>query len=137
MGPFGSSIKVDTFVPEGVSIMSGNHLRTFLLEDSTHKFITEEHAQKLHKAAVSVCDIVFTHAGNIGNLSLVPKNPRYPKYVISQRQFFLRCNLAKVSPNYVILYFASEPGKSRLLANASSVGVPSIARPVTYLSQSI
>jgi type I restriction enzyme S subunit len=26
MGPFGSSIKVETFVPEGVPVISGQHL---------------------------------------------------------------------------------------------------------------
>jgi len=133
MGPFGSSIKVETFVPTGVPIISGNHLRTFLLEDSTHNFITEDHAQRLVKANVFADDIVFTHAGNIGNVSLIPESPRYPAYVISQRQFFMRCNLSEITPRYVVLYFTSDFGRHRLLANASSVGVPSIARPVTYL----
>jgi len=133
MGPFGSSIKVETFVPSGVPVISGQHLRTFMLEDNSYNFISEEHAQRLARASVSPGDIIFTHAGNIGNVSIIPRHARYSRYVLSQRQFFMRCDESKTSANYVALYFTSAEGKHRLLANASSVGVPSIARPVTYL----
>jgi len=47
MGPFGSSIKVETFVPEGVPIISGQHLNGFVMEDNTFNFITQEHAMRL------------------------------------------------------------------------------------------
>jgi len=35
MGPFGSSIKVETFVSEGMPIISGQHLQKFILDDTT------------------------------------------------------------------------------------------------------
>lgn len=133
MGPFGSSIKVSTFVSEGVPIISGQHLRDFVLEDNTFNFITHEHAEKLRKAIVQRGDIVFTHAGNIGQVALIPTTSRYDEYVISQRQFFMRCDSSQVNPEFVALYFNSPFGQHQLLANTSSSGVPSIARPVTYL----
>ena len=45
----------------------------------------------------------------------------------------MRCDLSQVSPTFIALYFNSPEGRHLLLANASSSGVPSIARPVTYL----
>jgi type I restriction enzyme S subunit len=33
MGPFGSSIRVETFVPDGVPVISGQHLHGFKLDD--------------------------------------------------------------------------------------------------------
>lgn len=45
----------------------------------------------------------------------------------------MRCDLSQVTPTFVSLYFNSPEGRHRLLANTSSSGVPSIARPVTYL----
>ena len=45
----------------------------------------------------------------------------------------MRCNLSVSSPAYIAYYFKSPEGQQRLLANTSSSGVPSIARPVTYL----
>jgi type I restriction enzyme, S subunit len=90
MGPFGSSIKVETFVPEGIPIISGQHLHGFILEDSTFNFITQEHVTRLSNAVVQRGDVVFTHAGNIGQAAFIPKTSRYERYVISQRQFYMR-----------------------------------------------
>jgi type I restriction enzyme S subunit len=133
MGPFGSSIKVETFVDDGIPIISGPHLRGFMLEDSKFNFITRDHAEKLIKANVYPGDVIFTHAGNIGNLAFIPETSEYRRYVVSQRQFFIRCNLGKITPSFITYYFQSPEGQHKLLANSSSVGVPSIAQPVTYL----
>jgi type I restriction enzyme S subunit len=133
MGPFGSSIKVDTFVPEGIPIISGQHLNGLMLEDNTFNFITHEHAERLKNSNVERGDIVLTHAGNIGQVAYIPDNSRYEKYIISQRQFFMRCDRRQVTPRFMILYFKTGEGQYRLLANTSSSGVPSIAQPVTYL----
>jgi type I restriction enzyme S subunit len=133
MGPFGSNIKVATFVDEGVPIISGQHLKEALLEDATFNFITEEHAARLSRSLVREGDIIFTHAGNIGQVSLIPRGSTYDTYVLSQRQFYLRCNSEAVTPEFMTYYFRSPLGQHRLLANASQVGVPSIARPASYL----
>jgi len=134
MGPFGSSIKVETFVPEGVPVISGQHLHGWRVDDSAgFNFITPEHAEKLRNANVRRGDVIFTHAGNIGQVSYVPRNSAYDRYVISQRQFYLRPDLNKTLPEYLVAYFRSPEGQHKLLANTSQVGVPSIAQPVTYL----
>ena len=134
MGPFGSSIKVETFVPEGIPVISGQHLHSTRVDDSPgHKFITEEHAKRLANANVQRGDIIFTHAGNIGQVAYIPENSRYERYIISQRQFYARCNPVKAIPEFITYYFKSREGQHKLLANASQVGVPSIAQPVTYL----
>jgi type I restriction enzyme, S subunit len=134
MGPFGSSIKVETFVPEGVPVISGQHLRGTLLEDSEYNFITNEHAHQLKRSNAKRGDVVFTHAGSIGQVAYIPDTSRYERYVISQRQFYVRCN-AKMSPLFLAFYFKTADGQHRLLANTSSTGVPSISRPVSYLRQ--
>jgi type I restriction enzyme S subunit len=133
MGPFGSSIKVETFVEKGVPIISGQHLHDFMVADTKFNFVTEEHAKDLGKAMVQRGDVVFTHAGNIGQVAIIPQGSRYERYVISQRQFYMRCDLNQVSPWFIALYFSTDQGRHRLLANTSSSGVPSIARPVSYL----
>lgn len=133
MGPFGSNIKVSTFVSEGVPIISGNHLRSVFLEEPSYNFITEEHAQKLKNSIVYPRDIIFTHAGNIGQVAMIPNGCDYPYYMISQRQFYMRCDETKVVPELVLFFFHSREGKGKLLANANSTGVPSIAQPSTHL----
>ena len=133
MGPFGSNIKVSTFVPEGVPIISGNHLRSVFLEEPSYNYITEEHAQRLKNSIVYPRDIVFTHAGNIGQVAMIPEGCDFPYYMISQRQFYMRCDESKVIPEFVLFFFHSRDGKGKLLANANSTGVPSIAQPSSHL----
>jgi len=133
MGPFGSSIKVSTFVPEGIPVISGQHLHKTRLEDTEYNFITPEHAEELRNANVFRGDVIFTHAGSIGQAAYIPDDSRYERYVLSQRQFFMRCDKQKVWPEFIAYYFSSTEGQHNLLANTSSTGVPSIARPVTYL----
>jgi type I restriction enzyme S subunit len=133
MGPFGSSIKIETFVLEGIPIISGQHLNQTLLEDNHYNFITPLHAEALRNSNVFRGDIIFTHAGNIGQVAYIPETSLYERYVISQRQFYLRCDLTKISPLFVVYFFKTLQGQHALLANTSSTGVPSISQPVSYL----
>ena len=134
MGPFGSSIKVETFTPSGVPIISGQHLHGSRVDDKPgFNFISEAHAERLRGANVRKGDIIFTHAGNIGQVACIPENSKYDRYVVSQRQFYMRPKPSEAIPEFVVAYFKAPEGQHELLANASQVGVPSIARPVTYL----
>ena len=118
MGPFGSSIKVETFAPGGVPIISGQHLHGSRVDDAPgFNFISHEHAQRLASANVMRGDIIFTHAGNIGQAAYIPENSKYERYVISQRQFYMRCDRSKAIPEFVAMYFRSPEGQYRLLAN--------------------
>jgi type I restriction enzyme S subunit len=133
MGPFGSNIKVSTFVDRGVPVISGEHLHGTRMQDGRFNFITEEHAQKLKNSLVKRGDVVFTHAGNIGQAAVIPNTSRYPTYIISQRQFYARCKRDLMMPEYLAYFFHSPDGRHKLLSNASQVGVPSIARPSSHL----
>ena len=133
MGPFGSSIKVETFTNTGIPIISGQHLRAAQVTDGEFNFIKEAHADSLKNANVQRGDVIFTHAGNIGQVAFIPDDSAYQRYVISQRQFYLRCNTDLMLPEFITYYFKTPEGQHRLLANANQVGVPSIARPSSYL----
>ena len=134
MGPFGSSIKVETFVPEGVPIISGQHLHgAFLDESPGFNFITPTHAARHPKSICRAGDIIFTHAGTIGQVALIPSDSFYKTYILSQRQYYLRVNHSVADPAFVMRFFKTPEGRHQLLANATQVGVPSISRPLTNL----
>lgn len=133
IGPFGSSIKVETFVSAGIPVINGQHLRSSRLEEEKFNYITEDHADRLKKANVGRGDVVFTHRGNIGQVSIIPRNSKFERYVISQSQFFVRCNHRCILPDFLVYYFRSAEGQQALLSNASQVGVPSIAQPVSFI----
>ncbi len=133
MGPFGSNIKVETFVDAGVPIINGQQLKGTILTDGDNRFITYEHANKLSKSNVFRGDIVITHRGTLGQVSIIPEESKYERYIASQSQCFIRPNKDVVSPLFLIFYFKSRIGQHELLAHKSQVGVPSIAKPVTNL----
>lgn len=133
MGPFGSNIKIETFVDSGVPVISGTHLNGLKLEDKEYNFITEEHAENLKSANVFRGDVIFTHAGNIGQVAFISKNSKYKKYILSQRQFYLRCDKEKLLSEFIVYYFKTWEGQHKLLANVNQTGVPSITQPVSYL----
>ena len=134
MGPFGSSIKVETFTPSGVPIISGQHLHGSRIDDKPgFNFISEAHAERLRGANVRKGDVILTHRGNIGQIACISNNSQYEKYVVSQSQFYMRPKPSEAIPEFIVAYFKTPEGQHELLANASQVGVPSIARPVTYL----
>ena len=139
MGPFGSNIKVSAFVSDGIPIISGNHLRGYFLEEPSFNYITEEHAQRLKNSLVYPKNIVFTHAGNIGQVAMIPDDCHYPMYVLSQRQFYLRCDTEKAIPEHVVLFFHSKQGQHELLSLVSPISIfvnRSTTSPNTLLSKS-
>ncbi|EKR7611622.1 restriction endonuclease subunit S [Escherichia coli] len=135
MGPFGSNIKASQFVSSGIPIINGQQLKGLILEKNFINYITDEHANILKNSLVYEHDIVLTHRGTLGQVSLIPKRKGNEKFVISQSQFYLRVGRKKCSPFYMIHFLKSRIGQEALLSNASQVGVPSIARPSTHLKK--
>ncbi|MGL9607699.1 restriction endonuclease subunit S, partial [Escherichia coli] len=100
MGPFGSNIKASQFVSSGIPIINGQQLKGLILEKNFINYITDEHANILKNSLVYEHDIVLTHRGTLGQVSLIPKRKGNEKFVISQSQFYLRVDRKKCSPFY-------------------------------------
>lgn len=133
MGPFGSNIPVSCFVAAGVPVISGRHLHESRLTEVEFNYVTVEKADELRRSNVRRGDIVFTHAGTIGQVSIVPNDSRYERYVMSQRQFKLSVQRTEAVPEFIAYFFKSEVGQRELFKFANQTGVPSLARPVTNL----
>ena len=130
MGPFGSDIKVSNFVDCGVPVLSGLNVNAEKLKDQFTNYVTKEKAKALKKAVASRGDVVVTHRGTIGQISYIPEDSLFEKYVISQSQFRARF-VSKVLPSWVVLYFHSSQGSRSLLEGKSHTGVPAIAQATT------
>lgn len=130
MGPFGSNIKVECFVDEGIPVLNGSNLNGFFLTEDSFRYVTEEKADSLGRANAHRGDIVITHRGTLGQIVCIPETSKYDRYVISQSQFRVKCN-EKVLPEYLVYYFHTAIGQHKLLSNASQVGVPALARAST------
>ena len=129
MGPFGSNIKVDCFVPSGIPVLNGSNLTGFILGEESFHYVTPEKAASLKKAVASRGDVVITHRGTLGQIVYIPTDSKYEKYVISQSQFRVKCRETVMLPEFMVYYFHSREGQHKLLSNSSQVGVPALARP--------
>ncbi len=136
MGPFGSNIKKECFVDAGIAVLNGSNLNGFVLNEDSFGYVTEEKADSLGKANASRGDVVITHRGTLGQAVFIPQDSSRDRYVISQSQFRVKCN-NKILPEYMVYFLHTPIGQHRLLANASQVGVPALARASTTFKQII
>jgi type I restriction enzyme S subunit len=132
MGPFGSDIKTDNFVPAGVPVIRGGNLTQGRFYAKDFVFLTERKADELANANAFPGDIVFTHRGTLGQVGLVPNSP-FKRYVVSQSQMKLTCDPNHADPAFIYYFFKSPLGQQALLMNTSQTGVPAISRPTTSL----
>lgn len=107
-GPFGSSIGQRFFQKEGIPIIRGNNLTTDYkkFKDEGFVFLTEEKADELKSDAIKG-DILFTAAGTIGQVGMIPQSAKFERYVISNKQLRFRVDTKKADPDYVYYWLAS------------------------------
>lgn len=134
MGPFGSNIKIENYVAEGIPVIRGTNLNYYRYVDGDFTFLTEKKANELKASNCMPEDIVFTHRGTIGQVCLVP-NGKYQRYVVSQSGMKLTLNKDIVDPYFCFYFFKSDVGQHQLLKYESQVGVPSISNPITSLKE--
>ena len=134
MGPFGSNIKVECFVDDGIPVLNGSNLDGFVLKEDSFRYVTEQKADSLGRANAHRGDVVITHRGTLGQIVFIPQNSLYDRYIISQSQFRIKCN-NRILPEYLVYYFHTRLGRYKLLSNASQVGVPALARASTTFQE--
>jgi type I restriction enzyme S subunit len=133
MGPFGSRIKAENFVAEGVPVIKGGNLNGDFLNETTFDYLTAEKASELSTSIARKGDIVVTHRGTLGQVGIIPDNSGYSEYIVSQSQLKLSFDTKRVNPYFIYYFLRSSLGQRRLLANTSQVGVPAIAQALTTM----
>ncbi|MGZ8160230.1 MAG: restriction endonuclease subunit S, partial [Methylobacter sp.] len=131
IGPFGSRMKSDCYVPIGVRVVRGTNLMEGRKFSGEFVFITEDKAKELGSSNLQPNDIVFPHRGSIGEVGIVPDDGKH--YVLSSSLMKLSCDTTKAAPLFIYYFFKSSLGRFELLKNASQVGTPGIGQPLTSL----
>jgi len=127
-GPFGSNIGSRFFVDEGVPIIRGNNL-TFgerRLVDDGFVFLTEEKAREFKNCQALEGDLVFTAAGTIGQVAIIPPGARFDRYIISNKQLRVRCDHSKVHPLFLFQWFTTEFMRQHILNQNRGCSIPLI-----------
>jgi len=126
-GPFGSNIGQRFFETHGIPIIRGNNLTTDYkkFNDDGFVFLTEEKADELKSDAIKG-DILFTAAGTIGQVGMIPQSAKYDRYVISNKQLRFRVDPEKADPDYVYYWLASPWIYKTIIAKNTGSTVPLI-----------
>ena len=127
-GPFGSNIGKRFFVEEGIPVIRGNNLtlgeKLFIEEGFV--FVTEEKAEELKSCTALPQDLVFTAAGTVGQVGLIPDNCRFPKYIISNKQLRARIDRNQAYPLFLFYWFSSPMIKKIINRRKRGTSIPVI-----------
>jgi type I restriction enzyme S subunit len=108
-GPFGSNIGKRFFVENGVPVIRGNNLSLGMgrFNDDGFVYLTSEKAAEFKNCEAHPGDLLFTAAGTIGQVGIIPPKGRFSKYIISNKQLRARLDNRKVDPLFAYYWFAS------------------------------
>jgi len=126
-GPFGSNLTTRDYVDEGVPVIRGNNLpadASFIDDDFV--FVSETKADALRSNNAYPGDLVFTQRGTLGQVGLIPREARFPRYVISQSQMKLTVDPDVADSRFIYYYFRLPATVQRIVSHALTSGVPHI-----------
>jgi len=127
-GPFGSDIKSIYFRPKGVPIIRGNNLTMNIDKgryiDDDYIFLDPKKFEELKKAEALPEDIIITARGTIGQTGIIPRNSKYPRYIISANQLRFRIDKQKADPLFVYYQLSLKYMAQQMQNYSVNVGVP-------------
>lgn len=124
-GPFGSNISSRFFVDSGVPVIRGNNLSLGFekFNDDGFVYVTKEKAEEL-KCYAYRGDLIFTAAGTLGQVGIIPDNSRFEEYVISNKQIRARIDETIIDKFYVFYWCSSKWIEKMLTQNNKGSTVP-------------
>ncbi|MFI9188354.1 restriction endonuclease subunit S [Streptomyces californicus] len=131
--PYGSAFTKADYTSDGIPMIRGVNLGNGIFFDDDFVFVSTEKADSMPGANLGPGDLIFTHRGTIGQVSMVPRSPRYPRYTLSTSQVKARLDASRALPEFYYYWFRSPAGQHSILAHISTVGVPGLVQPVATI----
>ena len=113
-GPFGSALKKDEYVENGVPVWVMDNIRQSEFAFDNSLFITPEKYDELEAYSTQSGDIIISRAGTVGKMCIIPEG--YSRAIISTNLIRLRLNPDILLPIYFVLlmeYFGDRVGRMR------------------------
>lgn len=133
IGPFGSRMKADLYVPTGIPVIRGTNISPGRALKGEWVYVTNEFSQTIPNCITRHGDLVFPHRGAIGEVALIQEGQG--PFVLSSSMMKFRPDTRKVDGRFLFYFFKSSTGRSEILRFASQVGTPGIGQPLTSLRQ--
>ncbi|TIS65602.1 restriction endonuclease subunit S [Mesorhizobium sp.] len=133
IGPFGSRMKADMYVPQGVPVIRGTNIGQDRSLEGEWVFVTDSFADGIANCVVKPGDLVFPHRGSIGEVALIEE--RHGRMVLSTSMMKFRADPQKANSEFLYYFFRSTAGRDEIMRFGSQVGTPGIGQPLTSLRQ--
>jgi type I restriction enzyme S subunit len=133
--PYGSAMVKDDYRLSGVPVVRGVNLTSGIFHDDDFVFIGPELVDKMPGAQLTSGDLVVTHRGTVGQVSMIPRSPKYERYVTSTSQVKVRLDPVRALPEFYYYWFTSTVGRRTILEHVSTVGVPGLVQPVATVKR--
>ncbi len=131
IGPFGSRMKSDCYVNEGIPVIRGTNINDGSSFSGELFTSVNEKADTLGSSNVFRDDHVFPHRGSIGEVGIKSGSISTCDLPCCMQRFLLIAN--KGCTQVFVLRFQESSRFIELLKNASQVGTPGIGQPLTSL----
>jgi type I restriction enzyme, S subunit len=106
-GPFGSNLKAEEYVDEGIPVLKIQNIKVNRLVDKRMSYVTQKKAQTLLRHSFQAGDLIITKLGEpLGLCCKVPAN--YPFGIIVADLMRLRPSKAKIFDDYLMYVINSE-----------------------------
>jgi type I restriction enzyme S subunit len=125
----------DEYVESGVPVLRGVNVNRGRFHDDDFVFIDESTADSLSKFESHPGDVLLVHKGTLGQIGLMPRKRKYSRYIMGNSMMRVRCDPAKLLPEYLYYWLSSADGQHYLFSRVSQVGVPQIQTPLSTLRQ--
>jgi len=126
-GPFGSNLKLNDYVNEGVPVLQGKNITNDSFRWFDVRFISHRKASELKRSSVRVGDVLIVKIGSIGFSAVVDNLNGFDFAIIP-------ANLAKVTPDatkidlgYLRKWLTSVDAKRYLVGAASKTAQPALS----------
>ena len=126
-GPFGSNLKLDDYVSEGVPVLQGKNITYNTFRWFDVRFLSSRKAEELKRSTVRIGDLLIVKIGSIGYSAILDDLNGFDYAIIP-------ANLAKVTPNpskvdlrYLYRWLTSTAAKNYLVRAASKTAQPALS----------
>jgi type I restriction enzyme S subunit len=125
-GPFGSALGRKHYTAHGVPVIRGAQLSgsgRFSLDDLV--FVSPEKADRHSGNLAYPGDVVVTQRGTLGQVGLIPRG-RFDRFLLSQSQMKIAVDQRVADPEFVYFALRAPEVNQRLIAHATTSGVPHV-----------
>jgi type I restriction enzyme S subunit len=145
-GPFGSSLKPESYVELGVRVIRNFNIKDDRFDESAFKCVTGAKFEEVKRSEVKAGDVLISTKGTLGNVCLMPQLPgnsvlsasgtvrvRLPDEVVMRRQFLVSQMVAVPFKRYLKRF---EAGTNQKYLNLAGIRRFEVAVPPVELQDS-